>query len=278
MIRRRINNPKAPKLHASEREAAILRLLGTQAFVSFQDIDRTLSASPASLRRDLDRLEKSGKLQRVHGGARAVGGATPALEGAPFRENVGKNAQAKAAIGLAAAALCEPGEAIIIDGGSTTLQMCAHIDGLGLQVLTNALNIVIALLPQTRTRVSIPAGNLFREQNIVLSPYDEDGISNFQASRFFTGAAAVGQRGPMQADTLLIQAERRFLKRAEKVVLMVDASKFDAPTGHLLCPLDEIDTLITDPAIKDAHAQMIERAGVKLIIAAPSGREKYVAM
>jgi len=277
MIRRR-RSGKSPKLHALEREEAILRLVSAQGFVSFQEIDSTLSASPASLRRDLDRLQREGKLQRVHGGARAVGSTTPSLEGAPFRENISKNARAKAAIGLAAANLCESGEAIIIDGGSTTLHMCPHIDGLELQVLTNALHIVNALLPQSRTRISIPSGNLFREQNIVLSPYDEDGISAFQASKYFMGAAAVGHRGPMQADTLLIQAERRFLKRTEKVILMVDASKFEAPMGNVLCRLEEIDTVITDSSIKETHAKLIERAGVKLVIAQPGPRDRILTV
>jgi DeoR family transcriptional regulator, ulaG and ulaABCDEF operon transcriptional repressor len=258
---------RPPKLHASQREEAIVRLIVSKGFVSFQDLDKAFSASPASLRRDLDRLQSKGKIIRVHGGARAAADADPALEGVPFKENVVKHAKAKGAIGLAAAKLCQPGEAIIIDGGSTTLQMCPHLGALGLQVLTNALNIVMALLPQPRTRISMPAGTLFREQNIVLSPDDEDGIAGFHASKLFIGAAAVGRHGPMQADTLLIQAERRFLKRAEQVILLVDSSKFHAPTGQLLCPLEDIDTLITDDKITDLQRQMIEKAAVKLIIA-----------
>ena len=244
-----------------------MRLLGARGFISFQDLDAALSASEASLRRDLARLHKKGLIERVHGGARLAGGAAPTLQGVPFQENVAKHAKAKRAIGLAAARLCERGEAVIIDGGSTTLQMCPHIGGLGLQVLTNALNIVSALLPQPRTRISMPAGTLFREQNIILSPYDDDGIGGFQASKLFLGAASVGRRGPMQADTLLIQAERRFMKRADKVILLVDSSKFEAPTGHLLCTLDEVHTIITDERITEPQADLVKRAGVKLLIA-----------
>jgi len=261
------NSLRAKKLHSSEREEAIVRLLAARGFISFQDLDASLSASEASLRRDLARLHKKGLIERVHGGARLVGGAAPALQGVPFRENVARHAKAKRAIGLAAARLCEPGEAVIIDGGSTTLQMCPHIGDLSLQVLTNALNIVSALMPQPRTRISMPAGTLFREQNIILSPYEEDGIEGYQASKLFLGAASIGGRGPMQADTLLIQAERRFMKRAEKVILLVDSSKFEAPTGHLLCTLEEVDTVVTDDRITDSQADMVRRAGVRLLIA-----------
>lgn len=265
MVRHR-NSVGPKKLHASEREEAIVRLLAARGFISFQDLNAALNASEASLRRDLARLHQRGQIERVHGGVR-LPGAAPTLQGVPFQENVAKHAKAKRAIGLAAARFCEPGEAVIIDGGSTTLQMCPHIAGLGLQVLTNALNIVSALLGQPRTRISMPAGTLFREQNIMLSPYDDDGIGGFQASKLFLGAASVGRRGPMQADTILIQAERRFMKRADKVILLVDSSKFEAPTGHLLCSLEEVHTLITDERITDNQAEFVRRAGVKLLIA-----------
>jgi DeoR family transcriptional regulator, ulaG and ulaABCDEF operon transcriptional repressor len=259
---------KPAKLHASEREAAIVKLLGERGFVSFQDLDREFSASAASLRRDLGRLQKKGALVRVHGGARLMSPTPPAaLSGVPFHVNVSKHAAAKMAIGRAAAKLCEPGEAVIIDGGTTTLQLCSHIEGLQLQVLTNSLPIVEALIPQARTRVSMPSGALFREQNILLSPYDDDGMSGFHASKLFLGAAAVGRAGVMQIDTLLIQSERRFFKRAERVILMVDSSKFKAPAGHFLCSLEEIHTIVTDAGIGEAQAKWIERSGVTLLIA-----------
>jgi DeoR family ulaG and ulaABCDEF operon transcriptional repressor len=259
------------KLHATEREQAITALLEAQGFVAFRDLTQQLQASPASVRRDLTRLHERGILERVHGGARLSGPAVPALSGVPFQVNAGLHALAKAAIGKAAAELCAPGEAVIIDGGSTTLQLCPHIAELGLQVLTNSLHIVQALLPQVKTRISLPGGALFREQNIILSPYEDDSMAGalggFHASKLFLGAAAVGRRGPMQSDTLLIQAERRLLKRAEQIILMVDSSKFAGAAGHLLCPLEDLDVLVTDAGLQDGHARMVERAGVKLVIA-----------
>lgn len=256
-------------MHASEREKLILRLLDERGFIGFQELSNRVDASPATLRRDLERLAELGRIERVRGGARLVvsAGEQQHLTGVPFHENIGRHPQEKAAIGLAAAGLCQPEETVIIDGGSTTLQMCAHIAELRLHVLTNSLHIVSALLPQATTRVTIPGGTLFREQNIVLSAFDEDGASRFRASKMFLGAAAVGRHGVMQDDMLLIQAERRLLGRADQVILMVDSSKFEAPSGHVLCGLEEISTVVTDDAIRDASAQLIERAGVKLIVA-----------
>jgi DeoR family ulaG and ulaABCDEF operon transcriptional repressor len=76
---------------------------------------------------------------------------------------------------------------VTIDGGSTTLQMCPHLAGLDLQVLTNSLHIVSALLPQPDTRVLAPAGTVFREQNIILSAEGEDRMPRFHAPKLFMG-------------------------------------------------------------------------------------------
>ena len=113
------------KMHATERDRVILSLLEETGFVSFRELSVRLSASPATLRRDLDRLQSAGKLTRVGGGGHPPAaprpGARAHLEGVPFHENINRNRAQKEAIGKAAAKLCKPGEAIIIDGGSTTL-------------------------------------------------------------------------------------------------------------------------------------------------------------
>lgn len=254
-------------MHANERESVILKRLQMTGFLSFRDLDLLLAASPATLRRDLDRLEEQGKLKRVRGGAQLVVAEHISLSGVPFYENVGRNHPQKQAIGRAAAALCRQGEAVIIDGGSTTLQMCPHIESLGLHVLTNSLHIVSALQHQPGTRISVPAGAVFREQNIILSPYDDDGMSGFHASKLFMGAAAVGPRGPMLADALLIHAERRLLERANEVVLLVDSSKFERTGGHVLCDLSAIDMIVSDEGLAQEHHDMIVAADVRLIIA-----------
>jgi DeoR family ulaG and ulaABCDEF operon transcriptional repressor len=184
----------------------------------------------------------------------------------PFHENINRNRAAKEAIGQAAAELCRPGEAIIIDGGSTTLHMCPHLEPLKLQVLTNSLHIVSALLQQPNTGVSIPGGVVFREQNIVLDPFEDVDTRIFHASRMFLGAAAITRHGVMQSDIILVQAERKLLSQADELVMLVDSSKFEASAGHMLCELSRVHTIITDNGVDPDSARMVESAGVKLIV------------
>jgi DeoR family ulaG and ulaABCDEF operon transcriptional repressor len=262
-------------VHATEREAQIYELISASGFVSFVELEKRLDASPATIRRDLGRMAKNGRITRVRGGARlpqkpqagAVDQHSLHLSGIPFHENVNRNRSQKEAIGRAAAALCQPGEGVMVDGGSTTLQMCPHLAELNLQILTNSLHIVSALLPQPGTRILVPSGTLFREQNIILSAAGEDSMPSFHAPKLFMGAGAIGPRGLMQPDVVLVASERRLIDAAEELIVLVDSSKFENPSGFVVCPLDLIDTLITDSGIKPVQARMIEDAGIKLIIA-----------
>jgi DeoR family transcriptional regulator, ulaG and ulaABCDEF operon transcriptional repressor len=264
-------------MHANERETMILGLVADRDFISFAELERNMAASPATIRRDLARLAEEGLILRVRGGIKSAQaslgdgaasfGATRRLLGVPFQENQQLHPAEKAAIGKAAATLCVAGEAVMIDGGSTTLQMCPHIAPLGLQVLTNSLHIVAALIDQPDTRILVPSGAVFAEQNIILSAFGDDGMPRFHAPKLFMGAASIGPLGLMQQDIVLVAGERRFIDRAEEIIVLVDSSKFSAPSGHVVCGLDCINTIVTDSGITATTRQMLESAGVKVIVA-----------
>ncbi|HEV2364608.1 MAG TPA: DeoR/GlpR family DNA-binding transcription regulator [Caulobacteraceae bacterium] len=257
-------------MHVSQREAEILRLLQAEGFVAFGQLTRTLEASAATVRRDLERLESSGAIERLRGGARLASGPAgqpERLVGTPFEINRTRQAPQKAAIGRAAAALCQRGEAVLIDGGTTTFAMCPHLEGRELQVLTNSLHIVAELLPQVGTRVSVPGGAIFREQNIILSPFEDDGLARNHASKLFMGAAAVGPRGLMQADVILITAEQKLMDKADDLIVLADSTKFRTSASFVVCSLDAIDVVVTDSGIRKDDVAMLERHDVEVVIA-----------
>jgi len=261
-------------MHATERESLILELLTERGFVSFKELEQKLDGSPATIRRDLERLDVEGRLIRVRGGAKTVQAKSnmPALSsiqlrGTPFTENISLNVKEKKAIGRAAAELCAANEGVMIDGGTTTLQMCAYLTGLNLQVLTNSLHIVDALANQPGTRVLVPGGAVFPEQNIILPMFGEDLTPAFHAPKLFMGAACLGPRGLMQDDVVLVASERRLIERAEQVIVLADASKFERSSGNVVCPLKDIDIIITDSRISKKCAKMVKDEGVRLIIA-----------
>ncbi len=258
-------------MHAAEREEIILDALMKKGFTTYRHLEANVDASPATIRRDLARLEKQGKIIRLHGGAKAVdtdatvAGSPPSLAGTPFEKSLKQNIAEKRAIGRAAAKLCAPGEGIIIDGGTTTYQMCEHLADLNLQVLTNSLHIVNALLCQETTQLLVPSGPIFREQNIILAPAGETTMPNFHASKLFLGAASVSSRGIFQADALLVASQRRFLDRTDEVILVVDSSKLEASSGAIVCELSRIDRMITDEGADPKLIDQLRDAGLQQI-------------
>lgn len=264
-------------MHAAERQKAILFLLAqNDGFISFRSLEKQVDASPATLRRDLQRLADEGLIERVRGGARLPDDVLPAADstdhllGVPLRENVQRMAAEKAAIGRAAAALCEDATTVMIDGGSTTLQMCRHLAGHDLQVFTNSLPIVSTLLRLGDTRILVPGGAVFREQSIILSAVGDDTMPRFHAPQLFMGATSIGRQGIMQPDVILVAAERRLIDRADELIVLVDHTKFEGPSGNVVCGLDEVATVVTDAGVADRDVAMLEAAGTRVIIAEPS--------
>lgn len=92
-------------------------------------------------------------------------------------------------------------------------------------------------------------------------------MPRFHAPKLFMGAAAVGPRGVMQQDVILVAAERRLVERADQVILLVDSTKFALSSGAIVCGLGEVDVLITDSGVTAPQIAMVEAAGIRLVVA-----------
>lgn len=142
-----------------------------------------------------------------------------------------------------------------------------------MQVFTNSFPIAEHLLKNTTNTVMLSGGIVYREQNIILSPFDNDVTRNFYAKRMFMGAAGIGPLGLMEQDPLLVQAEQKLIGQAEELIVLVDSSKFSNRTSLVLCPLDRIDTIITDDRLEDRDAAMLDAADVTLIVVPSSATQ-----
>jgi DeoR family transcriptional regulator, ulaG and ulaABCDEF operon transcriptional repressor len=267
-------------MHEKERHRVILSAVQGRPVVTVGELCALTGASEATTRRDISALHVQRRLRRVRGGAEALHPSPfPGLAGRPFAVNETIMIEQKRAIARAAVDLCEDGEPIIINGGTTTFQMVHPLASRRLQVFTNSFPIAEHLLKHSKNTLMLPGGVIYREQNIVLSPFDNDVTRNFYARRMFMGAQGVGPLGLMEADPLLIQAEQKLIGQADELVVLVDSSKFANRSSLVLCPLERIDTLITDDGLPDRHAAMLEAAEVRLVIAHPTtGRGEVSAI
>lgn len=259
-------------MHAVQRENLILELLAQYGVISCRELEAQLSVSGDTVRLDIMRLERRNLAVRANGEvmlpefARALDETQSG--GAVSSALATQRLLATRAIAKAAASLCEPGEIIMLGCGMTTLQMCSYFKGLGLQVVTNSLHIVKALLPQSDTHIILPSGMVFHDQNIILAASGEHSMPLFHAPKLFMGAAAVGPQGVMQQDDILAAAERRFIDRADQVILLADSSNLVARSGTIVCGLDEVDILVTDDGVGQEARAMLADAGVRLIVTA----------
>ncbi len=255
-------------MHERERHRIILSAVQERAVVTVQDVMEYTGASEATIRRDIAALADEGRLRKVRGGAEAIHPAG-ALSARSFRQNQSVNLAQKRAIARAAVELCHEGEAVIINGGTTTFQMVHYLTGHQLQVLTNSFAISEHLLKHSRCTVMVPAGTVYREQSIILSPFENDGTMHVYAKRMFMGAQGVSQLGIMESDSLVIQSEQRLMRQADELVLLVDSSKFRNRSSLIICPLERATTIITDDGIPDEARRMVEDAGIKLVTVVP---------
>lgn len=262
-------------MHETDRHRLILSAAQDRSVVTVPELCDLTGASEATVRRDIAALDGAGRLRRVRGGAEALAPQQfPGLAGRPFAANAALRQPQKAAIAREAAALCEDGEPIIVNGGTTTYEMVHPLSAKRLKILTNSLPIATHLLAHSRNQLLMPGGAIYREQQIVLSSFQEDAASHFWAKRMFMGCQGLAPVGLMEIDPLLIRAEEKLIGRADELIVLADASKFENRSSLVLCPLERIHTVITDDAVSDRHASMIEAAGVRLVVARTEAARK----
>ena len=256
------------------KRTEILRsLLAERGFLSIADVMAATGVSAASARRDAGRLAVAGLAQRIHGGIHALENsasesvARETLATRSFDVSRTINADAKRAIARAAVELCEDGDAVIINGGTTTFQMAQFLRNRKLKVLTNSYPLAEILIRETENRVALPGGEVYRAQKLIVAAFDDDAIQHYSARLMFMSAMSIGPRGVIEGDPLIARAETKLLQRADKLIVLADASKFAVKGSLVVCPLKRIHMLITDAgASPDALAMLREESVDTLVV------------
>jgi DeoR family transcriptional regulator, ulaG and ulaABCDEF operon transcriptional repressor len=255
-----------------QRVEILRNLLTTQGFLSIADLMAATGVSAASARRDAGRLAEVGYCERVYGGVQVCGGALSrrmtqeSLETQAFDISRAINVEAKRAIARRAVEMCVDGDAIIINGGTTTFQMAEFLRHTRLKILTNSYPLAEFLIRETQNRVALPGGEVYREQKIIVAPFDDDAIQHYSARIMFMSAISIGPFGVIEGDPLIARAETKLLRRADKLVVLADASKFAQRGSLVVCPLPRVHAVITDRAAPPEALAMLRDAGVQTIV------------
>ncbi len=258
-----------------ERQRADIarNLLSQRGFLSIAELMAATGASAASARRDAGRLAEMGIAERVHGGLQAIGGAfapAPRAQGSrSFDNSLAVNLAAKRAIARRAVAMCEDGDVVIVNGGTTTYQMGEYLRRTRLKILTNSYPLAEFLIHETDNRVALPGGEVYRDQKLIVAPFDDDAIQHYAAKWMFMSAISISSHGLIEGDPLIARAEAKLLKRADRLVVLADSSKFQVKGSLVVCPLSRVHTLITDAGAPEQGLQMLKDAGVETVVVEP---------
>ncbi len=250
-----------------ERHRIIRNLVEDRAVVSVTELVELLTASEATIRRDINAMADRGELRRVRGGAEALRPRHQAhLGAAHFATEERVCFPEKRAIARAAAAMIEDGDSVVINGGTTTYRLVEFLGDLKLDILTNSFPIASELMQNTRHRITIPGGTIYPQQSIVLSPFAQDTTKHFWGRTLFTGCYGLNSFGLMETDPLVVQAEMKLLDCAERLVIMADSRKLRQRSSMVVAPLSRITTVVTDSGAAPEELEMLRAAGIETVV------------
>jgi DeoR/GlpR family transcriptional regulator of sugar metabolism len=245
----------------AQRRQAILRAVrsGTAHVSALAD---EFGVSEMTVRRDLEALARDGKLERVHGGAVNVESERP------FSEIAVERLEAKDRIGRAAAALVEDGQTVMLDIGTTTLQVARHLRGRSLTVITTNLAAYEELLPEPEIELVLPGGVVRRNYRSLVGMFAEDTLHRLRADIAFLGTSGIdADLGVWDTTMVEVPIKRAMIAASQRTVLLADAAKFDMDAMVRICEASELDAIVTDERVPAKRRKALDRAGVEVIVA-----------
>ncbi|MDJ0791059.1 MAG: DeoR/GlpR family DNA-binding transcription regulator [Acidimicrobiia bacterium] len=232
------------------RRERILNLVREREFVRVADLSAMFGISEVTVRSDLDLLDETGGVQRVHGGAVVRTATRPRLERS-IEESETSAADEKAAIGRAAAELVENGETIILDVGSTTTAVARALVARkklrDVVVFTSAINVALELEPAIpRFSVVVTGGTLRPLQHSLVDPMANHILERVHVSSVFLGCNGVHpSEGITNVNLPETAVKRHMLRAAQRCVVVADGSKIGNISVVKIADIDAVDVLVT---------------------------------
>jgi DeoR/GlpR family transcriptional regulator of sugar metabolism len=245
-----------------ERRGAILERLRRDGKVVAAELSVSLEVSPDTVRRDLREMAQAGLLRRVHGGA------LPAAVGAlPYTARLERAPAAKAAIARATSRLLRRGQVVLLDAGTTTLEVARHLPPeLEATVITNSPPIAVALVDHPRLEVIVLGGSLAKNARCTVGAATVEALHSIRADVLVLGVCSVHpQIGITSLDLEESYVKRAMIANAAEVVAVSSADKLGSAGPYALAPIEELTYLVTDA--EGERLDEYRAAGVEVVLA-----------
>lgn len=250
----------------AERHREIISIIEREGSIRVTELARLFQVTEETIRRDLDKLESEGKLERSHGGAVRI--QSNGTEEIPFPQREISNVEEKTAIATEAVKLVQEGDTIILDGSTTAGKMAELLPDVSLTVLTNSLKVALELSNRPNITLIVNGGLLSSASLSCLGPHAERFMEEYHVDKMFFSCQGVDfDRGLSDSNEWLASLKRKMLSIAYEKYLLVDHSKFNVNAFTVFSQLRDVDYVITDNKTEDGVLRELSNVGVKHIIA-----------
>lgn len=252
----------------NSRQVQILELIEAKSTVSVNFLIDSFQASPATIRKDLTYLESLNLIRRTRGEAHIQN--KNLLPFIPFPLRSQSNTTQKRLIAQEAVKLIEDGDTIILDDGTTTLEIARLLnDFQHLTVLTHSYDIANLLCGNSGITVILPGGILTPETRSLLGPYTESFYSSIEANKFFLSTTGVRHNvGFTVTNPLEASVKKNAVKASSQVIAVFDASKWAQTAMNLCATFQDVDMVITNasPATDEEIQEMLNIHQIQVIL------------
>ena len=245
-----------------QRREEILESVQRNGFVSLHGLVTEIDVSESTIRRDLEYLETLGQVRRTRGGAAYVGESLTTFDD---RRTIASTEKQK--ISRAAADLIGRQETIILDGGTTTLEVARQLGGKGLQVVTNSLPIMNHLVGVPDVELIYLGGYVYPKTGVALGELTIQALKTIHARRLVMGVGGITELGLFNTNSLLAETERQMMASADEVIVVADHTKFGHSELVHMGPLSMVNKMVVDAGITDEWRDRIEQLGIELVVA-----------
>lgn len=252
------------------RRGAILQILKDNSNVSVSELSAMFGVSEVTIRKDLNLLKERNLLVRTHGGA--IANHSGEQEGeVNIRFKRLANYREKQAIGRAAADLIEDGDTIIIDSGTTALQVACNLHKFkNLTILTNALNVAQEVLSYRRFNVILLGGNIRNSSESVVGALAESNLKLFYCDKLFLGVDSFSVDNGLSTPSVEeANINQIMIQRSRKVIAVFDASKVNKRALAFITNPDNIDVVVTDNSMDKTTRSQLKAMNIDVITVKP---------
>ncbi len=237
----------ADSMTASARQREIMERVTSEGYVEAQNLAESLGVNPSTIRRDLDSLAKTGRIQRTHGGARLVADGAGDV---PYERKANERVHEKRMIARIAASMVRDGDTVILDSGSTTYEIAVALRMRPITVITNDLRIAHFVATGSDSRLLVTGGELLGAVFTLVGDRALSFFHDLSADWTFLGADAVDASiGITNTNTLEVSIKRAMLAAGARSLVVADSSKFGRRALARVAAIDEVEGLITDDQI-----------------------------